>query len=63
MLLCDSCDCGFHWYCVGENHRPPGCRAALALPGLPPGWHTTRPSWREGPWRLRYGWCTMILIN
>jgi hypothetical protein len=21
---------------------------------------TTRPLWREGPWRLRYGWCTMI---
>ena len=49
MLLCDSCDCGFHWYCVGENHRRvprgtwhcPGCR--------PGGTLATRPSWREGP--------------
>ncbi len=20
MLLCDTCDCGFHWYCVGERY-------------------------------------------
>jgi hypothetical protein len=33
----------------------------LAVPGLPPRWHTTRPPWREGPWRLRYSWCTMKL--
>jgi hypothetical protein len=41
MLLCDSCDCGFHWYCVlGENHRRvlrgtwhcPGCRPGGTLP-------------------------------
>jgi hypothetical protein len=34
----------------------------LAVPGLPPGWHTTRPPRREGPWRLRYGWCAMKLL-
>ena len=40
MLLCDSCDCGYHWYCVGENHRRvprgtwqcPGCRPGGTLP-------------------------------
>jgi hypothetical protein len=32
MLLCDSCDCGFHWYCVGANHRrvPRGTARAAA---------------------------------
>jgi hypothetical protein len=40
MLLCDSCDCGYHWYCLGENHRRvprgtwhcPGCRPGGTLP-------------------------------
>ena len=39
MLLCDSCDCGFHWYCVGENHRRVP-RGTARRAGLPPGWHT-----------------------
>jgi hypothetical protein len=38
MLLCDSCDCGFHWYCVGENHRrvPRGTWHCPALVKNPP---------------------------
>ena len=36
MLLCDACDCGFHWYCVGEN-RCQAPRGAWFCPGCRPG--------------------------
>ena len=36
MLLCDRCDCGFHWYCVGEN-RCQAPRGTWLCPGCRPG--------------------------
>ena len=34
---------------ASRHCRPGTARHCLALPGLPPGWHTTRQPWREGP--------------
>jgi hypothetical protein len=36
MLLCDTCDGGYHWYCVGE-HRSRAPRGAWHCPGCRPG--------------------------
>jgi hypothetical protein len=69
MLVCDGCDQGFHMHCMGMA----GCETAaswclvlhavfeLRGRGNRPA-HFFHPPGREGPWRLRYGWCMMVLF-
>ncbi len=70
MLLCDACDHGFHMECLGMRRRckPSGLwfcpdrqpDATMTLAQLHT--HTIRPPGREGPWRLRYGWCMIVTL-
>jgi hypothetical protein len=68
MLVCDGCDRGFHMHCMGMGKKRPPTGAWFCVQCSTPGAggsrpaHFFRPPGREGPWRLRYGWCMMVCL-